>query len=447
MAFEKRVIPQPRDTNGVSSATPPDGHSRRRLLTLGCLLVAIGGVGLWFLWDQVEAWSSYRRGKAAIEDDPAAARGYFDRCLATWSSSGEMHFLAAQAARRCGDVSEASRHLDEAARHGWSEAAIGVERALMEAQARRLGWVEPVLLRALGENDKESHHILAVLVPAYMAEFRWLEADAATKKWVEIRPEAATAWRCRGEIFERLRKREEAVNAFRKAVELAPDDRRTRLNLSRLLLEIRQPASEAARHLEWLAGADPDNPAVLVQLAACREAQNRTAEAVALLDRVIADHPPDSKAYHFRGRLELNRGRPAAAVPFLRNAADLDPYDPEVLYSLLLSLQQTEATAEARTVEERWKRCDGDLKRAAELGRAIAAAPHDPDLRREMGELFLRNGRDSDGLRWLDSALREWPEHAETHRVLAAYYERIGQPDKAAYHRAFIPQPLPGGFK
>jgi Flp pilus assembly protein TadD len=76
------------------------------------------------------------------------------------------------------------------------------------------------------------------------------------------------------------------------------------------------------------------------------------------------------------------------------------------------------------------------LKRAAELARAISASPHDPELRREIGELFLRNGRETEGVRWLESALRARPDHAPTHKVLAAYYERIGRPDLARQHGA-----------
>ena len=42
-----------------------------------------------------------------------------------------------------------------------------------------------------------------------------------------------------------------------------------------------------------------------------------------------------------------------------------------------------------------------------------------PELRRQMGELFLRNGRDDEGICWLESALREQPDHVITHEILA----------------------------
>jgi predicted Zn-dependent protease len=100
-------------------------------------------------------------------------------------------------------------------------------------------------------------------------------------------------------------------------------------------------------------------------------------------------------------------------------------------------MQQVGSPEEARAAEQKWKQCESDLKRVAELGRAISAAPRDPALRTEMGELFLKNGREQDGLRWLESALREQPDYPLAHRLLASYYERMGQEDKAGRHRKF----------
>src|SRR5262249_44966970 len=134
--------------------------------------------------------------------------------------------------------------------------------------------------------------------------------------WTDLQPNSARAWAYRGEILERLRKRNDAVTALRRAAELDPSDRRSRFGLARMLLETKQSPAEAAEHLEWLRAMDPENLAVVVQLSVCREAQGRVDEAEAMLDRVIAQRARDPKAYYHRGRLELNRGRPGAAIPF-----------------------------------------------------------------------------------------------------------------------------------
>ena len=378
-------------------------------------------------------------GRAALErDDPSEARRHFELSLASRPKSGEANFLAARAARRGGDPNAAKTFLKRAESLGQPAADIGVERALINAQSGSIAEAEATLVAHLKAGGTESEEIIELLLPVYMAEYRVVEADELTAKWVALRPVSAKAWRHRAEILERVPRRAEAAIAWRQLVVLAPDDRPARLNLARMLIETKQPPDEAARHLEWLTALEPDHAAALIQLAQCREAQGRPDDAAALLDRVIAGPACDAKALHVRGRLELNRGRAADALAFLRRALELDPTDVELLYTHFLSLQQTGTPAEISAAEERWKRCETDLRRVGALAWMIASSPRDPELRREIGELFLKNGKTTEGLRWLNSALRLDPQHAPTHRVLASHYERTGQGELAHHHKSLI---------
>jgi len=56
-------------------------------------------------------------------------------------------------------------------------------------------------------------------------------------------------------------------------------------------------------------------------------------------------------------------------------------------------------------------------------------------LRCELGVLFLRNGEEAEGLRWLGLALEQNPAHAAAHRALAEHFEAKGRSDLAAAHR------------
>lgn len=425
----------------MSGPPAPPAPRRIRWRRAVPLLLALAGVGVWQGRVHLGARESLKEGRAALErGDPAAARAALDRCLDRWPRSAEAHLLAARAARKAGDLGAARTHLAAAGRFGHPADEVAVEEVLVRARSGELAAVAPELLRLVDDGNPQAADALELLVPAFLAEFRIVEAGALTAKWVELAPESVPAWTHRADVLERLRQKEGAVAALRRLVALAPESRPARLALARLLLETRQSPDEAAGLLEPLAAADPTDPTAVVQLAACREAQGRTGEAAALLDRVIAAGE-DAKALAARGRLELNRGQPAAALPFLRRAAARDPSDVELLYAILLCVQRTGTPEEARAAEERWRRCDADLRRVAVLARAVSANPGDPDLRRELGELFLRNGREAEGVRWLESALRSDPNHAPTHGALAAYYERAGQPERAARHRAFAPGP------
>ena len=86
------------------------------------------------------------------------------------------------------------------------------------------------------------------------------------------------------------------------------------------------------------------------------------------------------------------------------------------------------------------ERLDADLKRIDELTRAALGRPYDPDLRCELGILFLRNGEEAEGRRWLGLALEQDPAHKGAHRALAEHFEAKGKPELAAPHRRFVPK-------
>lgn len=427
------------------SATAPPARPRARLrLARFAVALALVGVAAWQVRVHTAAWAELKEGRAALaRDDPGAARAHLARCLEAWPRSGEANFLAAQAARRSGDLPAAEGHLRAAARLGRPADDLEVEYALVKAQAGHLAEAESALLHHLNNGHPEGPQILEILVPAYMPQFRIGEANELAGKWVELAPDSPRAWSYRADALERLRRKEAALAAYRRFAELAPEDRRARLGAARLVLETRQNPDEAAGHLEWLTATDPSDTAALIQLAACREAQARTDEAATILDRVLA-RSESPKALHSRGRLEVNRGRPEAGLPFLRRAAELEP-DVEILYTLFVCTKQAGTPEEARAAEVRWRKCEADSKRVAELARTISASPNDPELRREMGELFLRYRRNVEGVRWLESALGIRPDHAPTHRALADYYDRAGKPDLAASHRSFLTGRPPGG--
>jgi predicted Zn-dependent protease len=412
-----------------------------RLVVIGACLA---GVGIWLAVAEYRVRRDFDRAKAALQgDDPAAARPLLDRYLASRPSDAEAHFRAAQAARRCGDIPAAEQQLAEADRLKWQSRDIELERAMIQTQSGNLAQSEFLLVAALNDGHAESPQILEVLVPCYMADFRWFEAGPMADKWTELKPGSARAWKARGEIAERRLKKNDAVNAYREAVRLAPDDHTNQISLARMLIETRQ-AGEAAEHLQRLTNAGLTGPTVTVLLGLCREAQGKLDEAKALFDRAIAEFPSDPLAHYHRGRIELNR-HPELAAPFLRRAAELDASDPQILYSLMLCVRDVGTADEVRDIEARWSQCNTDLKRVVDVARQVSRNPRDADLRCEMGEIFLRNGREADGLRWLESALREQPDHEATHRLLAEHYERKGRSAEAAHHRSFLQLTDPSG--
>jgi predicted Zn-dependent protease len=410
------------------------------LFLAACALAALGFAG-WRVSVEARAARDLREGRAALErDDLATARARLAACLETRPESAEAHFLAARAARRAGDLSDAQRSLRAAEKYGWIPEAIDLERALIAARSGNLANVEKYLVACVEKDHPDTVQILEVLAPLYIQDFRLTEAQVYLQEWVKRKPDAVQAWTWLGDVDERLQRTKDAAVAYAEAAQRAPDDADARLRLARVLVELRR-GSEALPHFEKLFREKPDDAGVRLGLARCRIELGDLDAARCLLDDLLADQPQDADALTERGRLELEAGHAAEAEPWLRRAVGLRPYESSFLYTLLRCLKQRGKDAEASGVQERLDRCEADLKRLREVTRAVASSPHDADLRYEAGVLFLQNSQEREGVRWLESALRENPRHAATHQKLAEYYERTGQKERAEQHRALAKPP------
>jgi hypothetical protein len=75
---------------------------------------------------------------------------------------------------------------------------------------------------------------------------------------------------------------------------------------------------------------------------------------------------------------------------------------------------------------------DDERRRNEILRIGLARSPNDADLHCELGVLCLRSGQESQGLYWLNSALRLNPTHAEAKQALTDYQKQKRVPDRAA---------------
>lgn len=406
-------------------------------IALWVVVLAVLGAGVRLVIQESRTNSRIREAAEALErDDATGALKLLELPLIERKDSGEVQFLAARANRLAGDIPAARKHLAAAKALLWPPEAIDLETGLLQAQTDSLAVEYDYHLRkCLQDNHPDSKYIAQVLAGHDFAKFRLMDADRAARIWTEKAPNSAKAWAFRGDICERTRKRAEGVAAYRKAAELDPANISYRLALSRHLLNSKAPPDEAAVILETLHDGAPENIAILLQLAYCRTEQARHDEAVPLVDRVLKAEPNSMQALHLKGRIELARGHPELAVPPLRRAVELGPFETDLLFSLLQALNQNGPADEAAKIKERWSKCAADLEKLGETTRGIASNPDDPDLRKTAGEICLRNGLEKEGIQWLQSALRARADHTPTHLLMAEHYEKTGKVDLAAAHR------------
>jgi tetratricopeptide (TPR) repeat protein len=414
-------------------------HRPGRLLALLLLLAALA-LGLAFCATQVWAWYHFQGAQQDLRHYRLAeARDHLDKCLRFWPHSFQTHLLAAQTARRLGDLEEAERHLArcQEIRGGFPEEVV-VEQALLRAQRggmdETVGYLRPLV---------EQHHpatplILEAMALGYFKAYRYTDAAAVLELWVERSPNDVEARFLRGSAREKLGVAQLAIEDYRRVIELDPDNDDCRLQLAGLLLDENAPG-EALEHLEHLARKHADDLQILVRLARCQMALGREPEAGDILDRVLQEHSRFRPALCARGQLAMELNEPAEAEKWLRQALALDSADFLTQYTLARSLRQQGKDREARAVEERVAVMQTDTARIRKIIKEeIPLAPHDPALRTEVGTILLRAGSDREGLQWLHSALQEDAGYQPAHAVLAAYLESHGDARQAAQHRKFL---------
>jgi predicted Zn-dependent protease len=141
-----------------------------------------------------------------------------------------------------------------------------------------------------------------------------------------------------------------------------------------------------------------------------------------------------------KAELALALDRPAEAERWLREALAMDAADFHAQYSLARCLRQQQGKErEAQAAEARLLVLEADGRRIRDIIQVdINKSPNDPALRTEVGNILLRSGSEREGIQWLYSALQQGPTYAPAHRALAAYFDRVGEPDRGAPHRRFL---------
>lgn len=321
----------------------------------------------------------------------------------------------------------------------WLHARGQRGEGLRLAKAGRLADAAPLLERAAARNGTDVE-VVSALAQARLAGPDPAAAEGPLTRWCELAPDDARPYRLRMGLrqriargkwspADRLKRSEEAAADGRRVLELDPDDDPTRRALAGLLVEVGRFAEAEPLARAALARA-PADPSLLVLLAKACHPLGKRAEAEAALDAALHARPESADALLLRAVLHREADQPEKAVPLLRRAVSLDrALRKDGLYQLGLALVATGRAEEARRVM-----AELDLLTLQDA----VANDHFPNtlaMRVQVAEAMLRAGRPEPAREQLEAVLKESPDFAPAHRVLALYYEQTGRPDRAAEHR------------
>ncbi len=309
-----------------------------------------------------EAWKA--------SGDAKSARGPFEKAVALDPKFAQPHVNLGLIFFEAGDTGQASAHLERA-------------------------------LNLLGSSrDAAYPHYLRAKV--YSLESRVTEAAGHLQQAVQLRPDFAEAWSDLGDARKTLLDDAGALNAFERAVTLAPDDSVAQTRLGSFYFD-QGKAHLAAEHLQIAARLDPSNQSTLytLQRALRADGQERAADAV---------------------RQQL--------AGLLR---DKDKND----QNMLAGIQRNNRGADLEK--------SGDLPGALkEYRAALDLLPGHVGIRVNYAIVLLRMGQWQDGLSELRDAVRRAPANAV---LQAALDDALAQAPKEFGGRGLPPKVLQSGTK
>jgi predicted Zn-dependent protease len=315
----------------------------------------------------------------------------------------------------------------------------GRAEALRAAQLGRFRDAEPLLRRAL-ERNPDDLDLVKALALGLLGTEQLAEAEPYVSRWCVLRPDDAEPFKQRMDLKHRRARAastgadkqqlmEEALADGRRALELDPGNDAVAQEVIWLLIQVGR-FEEADSLCRGCLRRKPGDPWLTYLLATIDHGRGAAAEAQALLDNLLRQHPGFARGLLLRAVLHNEAGEPDKAIPLLRQVISLDRlYERQARYQLSLALARTGQTEEARRVMAELQKDNLD---------GLLTSPHNPDapgVKLQRAEALLAAGQEKEALRLLEALLEQDPGFAPAHALLASYYEKQGQPERAAEHR------------
>ena len=208
----------------------------------------------------------------------------------------------------------------------------------------------------------------------------------------------------------------QAASQFARAVQLAPDNVPSRLNLASVYLDLKQP-DKAIPHLRAVATREPGNVGVQFTLARALLSQKKLDEALPYLRRTVQLAPHEREARVILAQVLFDKKQPQDAYEQWASLAQENPKDIEA---------QMQAAALANDV----------LKQPAQaqkwLRRAVSAAPREPQPALMLGQVLLRQKDAKGAASVLSKAAQNNPDNFAIYPLLADARTAAGDSKGAA---------------
>jgi tetratricopeptide (TPR) repeat protein len=257
----------------------------------------------------------------------------------------------------------------------------------------------------------------------YFAQARYREAVIQYSNAVQIDPRFADAHAKLAQAYLKLGDSAHTFQELNRTVELAPNNYRAQIDLSNLLISVRNPdgspvpdmLQQAKTHLDLLSKEQPDNAETHAAWANYHSALNDLSTATQEMQRAIKLDPNRADSYLMLALLQQRAKQPDQAEASFKKAIEVDPKN----------LNAQLALGGFYEAHNRLPEAEQQFRRAIEID-PKAAAP-----RAVLVRLLMQQGKKDETESFLKQTKKDLPDNPDSYRMLGDFYFALGDLDKA----------------
>ncbi len=254
----------------------------------------------------------------------------------------------------------------------------------------------------------------------------YAEAELLLQKALDTDPNNYVAWFDLGFVENALGRTDDSIAAYRKSVAAKPDVFESNLNLGLQLAKSGQPDAEqflrAATQLKPTSRVAEGKARAWISLAHVLEA-TKPDEAVAAYRQAATLQPKDPEPRLAAGLLLEKQNQFSDAESEYKQAAAIDPASSDAITGLANIYMRGRRFPEA----------------AAELRKLVAAHPELAAAHMQLGRVLAADSKTDDAIAELETAAHLAPSDVSVQRDLAELYTTAGKPEKAGtQYRALL---------
>jgi tetratricopeptide (TPR) repeat protein len=230
---------------------------------------------------------------------------------------------------------------------------------------------------------------------------KYLAAATSLKPTAHVEEGQARAWLSLGHVLEKSDP-DRALEAFRNAVKLQPNDPEPHLSAGQLL-EAKNQLSDAEQEYKQVLALQPDSSDALAGIANIYMRAQKFSDAEEMLQKFLALHPKDAAAHLQLGRVLVAASKYDDAITQFQSALRVDPKD----------------VGAQRDLADAYVSAGKYDVAALQYQNLLGTLPNDAELHHSLGQAFLKQSKFPEAQQEFMTAVKLKPDFGAAYGNLA----------------------------